>query len=267
MRLLKVLFLMVFLPLVLTAQRDLFSDMGSSQDEVRDQVMDALITGHFYNQSVFRAFLSAPLQTRLAWIKTVFTWARSYTRTQVFLDEYQTRRQENAPDSSADSKGSYEQESAGQQAEFKKQIAEMKKNLNQLPSDMRKQMEQTIQEMEKQFKEQQENPEFQALMKQGHEIQKKEQAEDRLRRQADFERQFPVQPRQLIARQLQRFLELAESVDFKAELMMKDGRKRFVDPAYEAKPTEWKLFFRAGRETVEVAMAEARTWLVEISRK
>ena len=39
---------------------------------------------------------------------------------------------------------------------------------------------------------------------------------------------------------------------------------KFANPAYEQKPTEWKLCFRAGREPVEAAKALATAWLKEI---
>jgi hypothetical protein len=84
--------------------------------------------------------------------------------------------------------------------------------------------------------------------------------------QAEFEKNFPPQPRQLIAKQLQRFLDLSASVDFSATLEFRQGRHRFVNPEYEAKPAEWKLIFRAGKETVDAVRLEVKNWLAEISR-
>jgi hypothetical protein len=38
----------------------------------------------------------------------------------------------------------------------------------------------------------------------------------------------------------------------------------FENPEYEKKPREWKMCFRAGRETIETARVYASNWLKEI---
>jgi hypothetical protein len=53
-------------------------------------------------------------------------------------------------------------------------------------------------------------------------------------------------------------------VDYGAKLEPRDGMMRFVDPALERKPANWKLCYRAGRETVEAARAAATAWLAEL---
>ncbi|RYE20883.1 MAG: choice-of-anchor D domain-containing protein, partial [Sphingobacteriales bacterium] len=44
----------------------------------------------------------------------------------------------------------------------------------------------------------------------------------------------------------------------------KYGKKRFVNPVYEGKRTEWKQGFRAGKEVTESARAFAQKWLSEL---
>lgn len=245
------------------AQDDVFGQMGLSSDQVQDSVLEAVFSASFPYRQISRVFLAAPLSTRITWIRAVFVWARSYTASPEFVQEYRTRRSQAAPAAAAETR-SADEELARQQSEFRKQIEEMRKNLKQMPADMRAQMEQTIRDMERQFKEQFDNPQYQALLKQGYQEQARQQTADDQRRRQDFERDYPAEPRRLIARHLQSFLELSGSVDFNARTELRGGLRRFIDPALEAKPGEWKLLYRAGKACVQAARAEAEAWLREI---
>ena len=49
---------------------------------------------------------------------------------------------------------------------------------------------------------------------------------------------------------------------FKAKLVGAQGSpRRFAREDYEAKPAEWKMCFRAGKEATEAARAFAREWI------
>jgi len=77
--------------------------------------------------------------------------------------------------------------------------------------------------------------------------------EDKLENEAtvlEWETRYPDDPRMLVIRRIKQFLALSGSVDFNAKLVESGGRKRFVNPDYEAKPGEWKFCYRAGRESV-----------------
>ncbi len=260
------LLLFILLHIPGPAQSDFFTPMGLSQDDARDHILDSVISGQAPYQLVTRAFLAAPVQTRMAWIRGIFVWARAYTRTEAFLGEYLTRREESAPGAEAKAV-SFDEEMAGQQAEFRKQVEEMRKNITQMPAEMRPQMEQTIRDMEAQFKEQNENPQIREIMRQGHQEMQTQRQADYQQRLAEYERNYPRQPRQLIIRHLQSFLELSGRIDFAARTELRDGFQKFINPLYESSSKEWKLLYRAGRETVEAARAEAQIWLTELGAR
>lgn len=82
-----------------------------------------------------------------------------------------------------------------------------------------------------------------------------------------FEEKYPEDPGVLLKKRLQQMLDITADVDHAAEL--KDGyngKKVFVNPAYERKPAEWKLAFRAGKETTDAVRAAAQQWLRELNR-
>ena len=75
---------------------------------------------------------------------------------------------------------------------------------------------------------------------------------------------WPPDHRALVAGRLRRFLAVSADVAYDARLVDKNGRKVFADPAFEAKPREWKLCFRAGKPATDAARAFAQRWLADL---
>ncbi|ULQ56063.1 hypothetical protein KJS94_15550 [Flavihumibacter rivuli] len=71
---------------------------------------------------------------------------------------------------------------------------------------------------------------------------------------------IPEDPKQMVKKRLEKFMEVSATVDFDAAL----NGSRFADPRYEAKPKEWKMCFRAGKEVVAAAREEVAKWLQEL---
>ena len=68
----------------------------------------------------------------------------------------------------------------------------------------------------------------------------------------------------IIVKQLKQFLDLSATVDFNAQTVQKGNKLVFVNPAYEAKSSAWKLCFRCGKEAVTGARKFAQQWLNEL---
>ena len=81
---------------------------------------------------------------------------------------------------------------------------------------------------------------------------------------SDNEKQYPSDPDELIKKRLTDFLAISATVDFDEKLT--DARM-FVNPDYEKKSGQWKMCYRAGKEVVEAARAEAQKWLDELNEK
>lgn len=108
------------------------------------------------------------------------------------------------------------------------------------------------------------NPETrqsQAQMIEARRAEEKQQYEAELEK---WEKNYPTDHRLLIARRLQKFLAVSVDVDFNAQLVEIDGYMKFADEQYEKKSAEWKLCFRAGKETVDAARAFATAWLATL---
>ena len=59
-------------------------------------------------------------------------------------------------------------------------------------------------------------------------------------------------------------LETTKDVDFSAELVTRNNKKYFANPAYEKKSNNWKYAFRAGKETTTTVRGFIQAWLKEL---
>ena len=79
-----------------------------------------------------------------------------------------------------------------------------------------------------------------------------------------WQNNYPEDIRVLIKNRLEKYLNLAATVDFEAELVLKNGKKKFVNPAYESKHSDWKTIFRAGKEVYQIVKPLAEDWLSKL---
>jgi hypothetical protein len=75
---------------------------------------------------------------------------------------------------------------------------------------------------------------------------------------------YPADHNQRIKKYLQKYLEMATTVDFDAALADKYGKKVFVKQEYERRHPDWKMIFRAGKEVYEVARPFTEQWIKEL---
>ena len=83
-------------------------------------------------------------------------------------------------------------------------------------------------------------------------------------RLAEWETKYPANQLLFVKERLKQFMEETGNIDFNAQLIEKNGKKYFVNPAYEHKGNRWKLAFRAGKDVVEPARAIVQSWIEEI---
>jgi hypothetical protein len=71
-------------------------------------------------------------------------------------------------------------------------------------------------------------------------------------------------PKVALKQALQHFLAATDGIDYGAALSTQNGKKYFASQALEAKPAEWKMVFRAGREAGEGARSYVKAWIAEL---
>lgn len=248
---------------VLIAQSAL-AGLGIGDAAGRQIVDDWLGSGQLNLSPAAKAFKAAAPASRAALVKNAIAWAKTYTESPAFKAEYEKRREADRP-SSPEVKGTVEDELARQRAERQKAIDDMKQGLAQMAPEMRKAMEAAIKEAEAANKKMDADPQMAAMVRQMVEAQRAEDRDAYKGRLAAHERNWPADPKILVARRLQEFLDISKDVDFDARLVPAGRLMRFADPRYEEKPPTWKLCFRSGREAVAAAREAAQGWLKAIA--
>lgn len=74
----------------------------------------------------------------------------------------------------------------------------------------------------------------------------------------------PKDPSVQLKKALRHLLATTEGVDYGAGTALREHRRYFSNPAFEAKPAEWKMAYRAGREASEGLRSYVRAWLTEL---
>jgi hypothetical protein len=252
---------------VLGAQSRLL-DFGLHVDRVKPALVDTFTDGIIPGYPNAKAYRAAPVAVRVAFVKEAFSWVKAYTETPAFKADYEKHRA-NARPEAAQSKGSPDDQYSKMIADQRKQIDEMNKNMKTMSPDMQKAMQEAIRQIEAGIEKTANDPQIAAQMKQGFAASAANDQENARKEMADYEQRYPADPKVLIARRLQEFLDDSKDVNFDAALVPDGGggRMRFADPQYESKPERWKVYYRAGREPMEAARTFAAGWLRQIDAK
>ena len=239
--------------------------LGISDDEARQSVWYSF-SGGYFSYPAKPSLKQVPPEDRATLVTLIGEFARLYTESEEFSGQYRQYREERKPAPPAPPTTAEEDRNA-QKQEYQRSIKELGEVMSSMPPDQKKMMQETLTMIEEQLKalDDPDNPMFGAEMdeikRQGYES----GMEDYRQRLSEWNREYPESPRQMIQLRLRQFLSESEGVDFDAKLKRRaDGKMIFDNPTYEGKPPNWKLCYRAGRETVESARAFAQRWMTEI---
>lgn len=240
----------------------LLEELSVRESEAQDGFFNGIWEGSAYVPGGQRVFRAAAPARKAAIVGGIGAMLKAYTRTAAFRTRYAEYWDANRPQPPAAPKSS-----ADRDKETDESIAKMEESIKSMAPEMRKQME----EMVKQVKAQQAAMRNDTQMQQMIESASNQQEQDaRQRHQAavrKYETDHPKNPDDLIANRLREFLALSATVDYEARLVKSGGLMRFERAEFEAKPAEWKLCFRAGKDAADAARAFASEWLKELGAK
>jgi hypothetical protein len=239
--------------------QDYLAELKTSLNAVEGYVQDAVAYGNLYYPS---ACAKIPASRRAAIVRAAGEFARAFTATPAFLAWYDGFREEHKP--SAPAFNPTMAESRAQQIEaMKKQIAETEKSATAATADQKGIFKDVLVSLRAALKEvenadKSRDGEMDAYILQSNQAAK----QDYETKLAAYGREYPQgNPRPLIRKQLEAFLEVTKDVDFTAKLVKKENLMVFANPEYEQKPSEWKKAFRAGKAATEAERAFAVDWL------
>jgi hypothetical protein len=241
-------------------QSDIFTSLGTTRELGQNSLVASLTSGAVTLIGTRSVFTSASPEVRATLVRDVVAAARAFTGTADFTSRYARFREAQRPQREALPQTG-DEALAAQQKQLEEVIRQAEKTAESLPPDAREKLAHNIAYTKQQLADLNADPEHRASVDAAVKENARQADAEFARKDAEFEVEYPADPKRLIARRLRAFLEMSATVDFSAQLVEKEKRMRFVDPELEAKPREWKMLYRAGKPAVDTARAAAEEWL------
>ena len=244
---------------------DVWQQLGISKEKGLRNIESSFLNGYFqyYGAEKVKSILTGD---RVAIAKDLMVYTKQQISSESFKKQYEKERQSAKPvhyPLEAKTKEAIRQEKI---SEAEKTIRETEANYKNMTPEIVKALQPTIELLKKNIKEYKDpNSKMIELLYQSEKINVENREKDYQEAVKNWETAYPADYRELVRRRLQKFVELAKTVDFSAELKIVNGKKKFVNPAYEYQTPEWKQIFRAGKDVIEPAVAFAGQWISELN--
>ena len=244
---------------------DIWDQLGLSRQSGDENIRESFLQGYIFNYGA-RSAKNIAEGKRAAVTKDLLTYTKQYISSDVFIKEYEKRRQAGKPHEpqkkTARSRDEIRSELIDQ---TKKAIAELEKNMSTFTADVKKTMNEMLTNQKQQLKEYQDpNNELIEIMTQGEKMAVENDLKNYQQILKKWEDDYPVSSSLFIRKRLQQYLDIVNTVDFSAALKDAGGKKKFVSDNYERKSNDWKKVYRAGKEVNDVAKAFASAWIKEL---
>lgn len=247
------------------AADDFWKALGLSQQAGTDGIKNSFLNGYlqFYGA---RNAKNIALNDRKAVATDLLNYTKQYISGPVFKKQYEDMRKNAEPHKPEAAKIKTLEEIRKEEiAKTEKSIKDLEKSMKEVSADIAKSLKPLLESQKQTLKDYQDpKNEMLAIIyeseKQSAERRQQEYVEDL----AAWQKNYPENINQFIAAKLKKMLDATKGIDYNAALVEKYNKKRFANPAYESKNTEWKQGFRAGKDVTETARAFAQQWLTEL---
>ncbi|HMG90381.1 MAG TPA: hypothetical protein VK589_09980 [Chryseolinea sp.] len=240
-----------------------WNQLGISESRATENIRQSFLEGYLYSYGASSAKNIAS-GDRAAIALDVLNYTKSYVASPAFIKAYENARITATPLKPLPPK-TKEQIQNEKIAELDKTIAEGEKSMKSLPKDLIepfKEVQQMLNDQKKDY----ENPdsEMLALLVTSENYMHANAVTKYEQQLQQWQKDYPADHKMMVKARLETFLQITGDVDFNAALKEEYRVKKFVNRAYEKKPDEWKMAYRAGRPAVEAARTFAKTWLAEL---
>ncbi len=243
----------------------------ASADQAKEQVF-AVVSyglGSAYCPGHCKA---VPVKARADVARAAVAFAKTYLASDDFKQRYATQWAESeprAPDTVEAQLRRQADEKKQQDADAVKNEAELKEKAASEKDPAMKKIYQDALKAQSEMKAMMSSPEQKAAMEQLQKVMleqlKRQYDDDKVKfDQAHAEWLTQKDPKVLIRKRIDAFLDLSSTVDFKAKTTTKDGRTSFKDEANEQKSSQWKQLYRLGREATDALRTAAKSWKAEL---
>ena len=240
----------------------------TSEEAAKSDIFYA-VTGRSYFIPNVKTLRDLSAQDRVSIIQLMGKNIKEYLVSKEFLEKYNQHREDKKP--TAPEAPKYSAQLKDEQMEnLKNSIAEIEKSKTQVTKDQQTMFDDIIKGLKQQLKEIDDpkntmyTPEMDSYIKQSYDM----QMDAYTKSVAAWENAYPKNnPNPMIKNWINAFLEKSAGINFDAKITeIKPGTIKFIDQEYERKDSQWKLYFRAGKETVTAARTFAQDWLGELKQ-
>lgn len=241
---------------------DFLKQLGITKPAADEKISNSIIGGSLDIYGVKNA-RNIAIGNRKTVALNLLAYVKKHVNSPAFIKQYTELKTRNKPQEKIADTPEQMKEKEIQQA--KKGIADIETSIKKADANSKPIFEKVLEEAQKNLKriEDPANKNHVAYAK-NYEKLVASNKEKYNRQLADWERRYPANHMWYIKTRLLEFMEATKDVDFEAELTTKNGKKHFVNPAYERKSSRWKMAFRAGREVVEPSREFVQKWIEEI---
>ena len=267
------IFPLVMLVLGFTAQqmlddklKSLLQQFKTDDDAAKANIFYAVSGPSFYIPNV-KVLKDMAVGDRVSLIQSIGKNVKEYLSSKEFAEKYNQLREDRKPTPPEEPKYSAQLKEE-QRTNLKNTIAETEKNKSQMPKDQQGMFDEIITMFKQQLSEIDDpektmfKPEMDEYIKESYQM----QIDEHKTKIAEWEKDYPKNnPNPIIKKWINTFLEKSYDINYDAKTQKgKDGLLKFVDQQYEYKDSQWKLYYRAGRESVNAARTFAQSWLNEL---
>jgi len=241
-----------------------WNQLGISEGKAIENIRQSFLEGYLYSYGASSA-KNVATGDRVAVALDVLNYTKSYVNSPAFIKAYAEARVAATPVKPLPPK-TKDQIQKEKIAELDKAIADGEQSLKTLPKDLVEPFKE-VQQMLKDQKKDYENPdsEMLALLASSENYMHANATTKYEEQLQKWQKDYPSDHKMMVKARLETFLQRTADVDFNAALKQEYRVKKFVNSAYEKKPAEWKMAYRAGRPAVEAARTFAKAWLAELN--
>ena len=246
--------------------KNLLQQFKTNEENAKSNIFYAVTGPSFYIPNV-KMLKDFAIGDRVSTIELMGKNIKEYVASKEFIEKYNQLRDDRKPSPPEEPKYSAQLKEE-QKISLKNSIAEMEKSKSQMEKDQQAMFDEIIIGLKQQLKDIDDpkstmfTPEMDEYIKQGYQM----QMDEYKKQVAEWEDEYPINnPTPMIKKWINTFLEKSADINFSAKTTKnKDGIFKFVDQEYEYKDSQWKLYYRSGKETVTAARTFAQSWLNEL---
>ena len=246
--------------------KSLIKQFKTDENAAKSNIFYAVSGPSFYIPNV-KVLKELATGDRVSLIESIGKNVKEYTSSKEFIAKYNELRENRKPAPPEEHKYSAQLKEE-QLTNLKNTIAETEKNKTQMPKENHAMFDEILTMYKQQLAEIDDpdktmfKPEMDEYIKQGYQM----QMEDYNNKIAEWKAEYPENnPTPMIKEWINTFLEKSANINFEAKTVKgKNGILKFAEQEYEYKDSQWKLYYRAGKESVTAARTFAQNWLNEL---